>query len=68
MTLPVDPPAYSTVFPEGTAKPLPANAITIIRIRKHCNERIPCPLFYLTCFWLCNENAFPNWNCLSSYS
>jgi hypothetical protein len=41
MAFPADPPAYSTVFPEETAKPLPANAIIIIRIRIHCNERIP---------------------------
>jgi hypothetical protein len=44
ITFPADPPAYSTVFSGETAKLLPANATVTIRVRKNCNESIPCLL------------------------
>jgi hypothetical protein len=53
MTLPADPPAYSTVFPGEAAKPLPANATVINRVRKNCNERIPCLLSQHQSFFAC---------------
>jgi hypothetical protein len=59
MTLPAVPPAYSTVFPEGTAKPLPANATIITRIKKDSNERIPFLLFQ-NLFLDLYQNAFSN--------
>jgi hypothetical protein len=46
MTFPSDPPAYSTVFPEATAKTFPASVTERKRAKKHNPvRRIPSPPF-----------------------